>query len=106
MTEGILRGVRVVEIADEQAEHAGLLLAGLGAEVIKIEPPEGNCTRRIGPFLDDEPGPERSIFFWQHNRAKRSVTLDLDDADDAAFAADLIGTADVLLDSTPSGWLD
>ena len=103
---GILDGVRVVEMADEQAEHAGLLLAGLGAEVIKVEPPEGNSTRRIGPFLDDEPGPESSLFFWQHNRAKRSVTLDLDDEADARFAAELIGTADVLLESTPAGWLE
>src|SRR5882724_9140846 len=103
---GILDGVRVVEIADEQAEHAGLLLAGLGAEVVKIEPRAGNTTRRIGPFLDDEPGPESSIFFWQHNRGKQSVTLDLDDAGDVRFAADLIGTADVLLESTPAGWLE
>ncbi|MDQ1503860.1 MAG: hypothetical protein QOD57_1587 [Actinomycetota bacterium] len=103
---GILHEIRVVEIADEQAEHAGLLLAGLGAEVVKVEPPAGNNTRRIGPFLDDEPGPESSIFFWQHNRGKQSVTLDLDDPADAGFAADLIGTADVLLESTPAGWLE
>ncbi|HEY4410141.1 MAG TPA: CoA transferase [Acidimicrobiia bacterium] len=102
---GILEGIRIVEIADEQAEHAGLLLAGLGADVVKVEPPEGNGTRRIGPFLDDEPDLERSIFFWQHNRGKRSVTLDLDDAADAALACELIGTADVLLESTPAGWL-
>jgi len=43
----------VVEVADERAEYAGLLLAGLGCEVVKIEPPEGNATRRIGPFLCD-----------------------------------------------------
>ena len=53
---GMLAGLRVIEIADERAEYTGLLLAGLGAEVIKIEPPEGNGTRRIGPFLDDQPG--------------------------------------------------
>src|SRR5579859_7218740 len=47
---GMLAGLRVIEVADERAEYTGLLLAGLGAEVIKIEPPEGNATRRIGPF--------------------------------------------------------
>ena len=71
------QGLRVIEIADERAEYTGLLLAGLGGEVIKIEPPEGNATRRIGPFLDDEPGPERSLFFWNYNRNKKSVVLDL-----------------------------
>ena len=74
---GLLTGLRVVEIADERAEYCGLLLAGLGAEVIKIEPPEGNATRRIAPFLDDEPGLERSLFFWNYNRNKKSVVLDL-----------------------------
>src|SRR5258706_12773116 len=73
---GMLSGLRVIEIADERAEYAGLLLAGLGAEVIKIEPPEGNATRRIGPFLEGQPGPERSLFFWNYNRNKRSAVLD------------------------------
>src|ERR1700693_188588 len=74
---GMLAGLRVVEIADERAEYTGLLLAGLGCEVVKIEPPEGNATRRIGPFLNDEPGPERSLFFWNYNRGKKSVALDI-----------------------------
>ena len=74
---GMLAGLRVIEVADERAEYTGLLLAGLGAEVVKIEPPEGNATRRIGPFLEDQPGPERSLFFWNYNRNKKSVVLDL-----------------------------
>ena len=74
---GMLDRIRVIEIADERAEYTGLLLAGLGAEVVKIEPPEGNATRRIGPFLGDEPGLERSLFFWNYNRNKKSVMLDL-----------------------------
>ena len=74
---GMLAGLRVIEIADERAEYTGLLLAGLGCDVIKIEPPEGNATRRIGPFLNDEPGPERSLFFWNYNRGKQSVVLDI-----------------------------
>ena len=74
---GMLAGLRVIEIADERAEYTGLLLAGLGCEVVKIEPPEGNATRRIGPFLNDEPGPERSLFFWNYNRNKKSVLLDI-----------------------------
>ena len=74
---GMLAGLRVIEIADERAEYTGLLLAGLGAEVVKIEPPEGNATRRIGPYLEDQPGLERSLFFWNYNRNKKSVVLDL-----------------------------
>src|ERR1700745_2187930 len=76
---GMLQGLRVIEIADERAEYAGLLLAGLGAEVIKIEPPEGNATPRIGAVLDAGRGLERSLFFWNYNRNKKSVVLDLRD---------------------------
>ena len=75
---GPLAGIRVIELADEQAEYCGLTLAGLGAEVIKVEPPGGNSTRRIGPFYEDKAGPERSLFFWYYNRGKRSLVLDLE----------------------------
>ncbi len=102
---GPLAGVRVVEVADEQAEYCGLLLAGLGAEVIKVEPPGGNSTRQIGPFYQDVAGPERSLFFWHYNRTKRSVVLDLDDAADRARFRQLTSSADLLLDSTPRGRL-
>ncbi|MFH1070522.1 MAG: CoA transferase [Candidatus Glassbacteria bacterium] len=97
---GMLAGLRVIEIADERAEYTGLLLAGLGAEVVKIEPPGGNATRRIGPFLDDEPGLERSLFFWNYNRNKKSVVLDLREAASREHLLRLLAGADVLLDSS------
>src|SRR5579862_8564837 len=88
---GMLAGLRVVEVADERAEYAGLLMAGLGAEVIKIEPPEGNATRRIGPFLEDAPGLERSLFFWNYNRNKKSVVLDLREDSGRELMLNLLG---------------
>src|SRR6202008_4164949 len=97
---GMLAGLRVIEVADERAEYAGLLLAGLGAEVVKIEPPEGNATRRIGPFLEDQPGPERSLFYWNYNRGKQSVVLDLREAPARERLFRLLEGADVLLDSS------
>src|SRR5262249_25206924 len=97
---GMLQGLRVIEIADERAEYCGLLLAGLGAEVIKIEPPEGNATRRIGPFLDDQPGPERSLFFWNYNRNKKSVVLDLQSPQGREHMLGLLAGADILLDAS------
>jgi crotonobetainyl-CoA:carnitine CoA-transferase CaiB-like acyl-CoA transferase len=95
---GMLDGIRVVETADELGEYCGLLLAGLGAEVIKIEPPEGSPSRRIGPFFGDQEDPEGSLHFWAYNRGKKSVRI----ADAATFLA-LVGTADILLDSTGGG---
>src|SRR3954447_18341579 len=95
---GMLAGLRVIEIADERAEYTGLLLAGLGCDVVKIEPPEGNATRRIGPFLDDQPGPERSLYFWNYNRAQKSVVLDIQAQSHALLR--LLDGADILLDSS------
>src|SRR5499433_891521 len=103
---GPLTGIRVIELADEQAEYCGLTLAGLGADVIKVEPPGGNPTRRIGPFYQDRADPERSLFFWQYNRGKRSIELDLQRARDAGRFRSLLSCADILLESTPRGALD
>jgi crotonobetainyl-CoA:carnitine CoA-transferase CaiB-like acyl-CoA transferase len=97
---GALAGLRVIEFADELAEHCGLLLAGLGAEVIKVEPPEGNSTRGIGPFYQDQPGPENSLFFWHYNRNKRSVVLPQDVGEARGTLLALIASADILLDSS------
>src|SRR5215831_13393976 len=105
-TRGPLTGIRVIELADEQAEYCGLSLAGLGADVIKVEPPGGSPTRRIGPFYEDVVDPERSLFFWQYNRGKRSIVLDLQQPDDRGRFRQLVASADVLLESTPAGALD
>lgn len=103
---GPLAGMRVIELADEQAEYCGLTLAGLGADVVKVEPPGGSPTRRLGPFHEDKEDPERSLFFWQYNRGKRSIVLDLEDEKDRARLRSLVGSADILLESTPKGALD
>ncbi len=97
---GMLAGLRVIEVADELAEYTGLLLAGLGADVVKIEPPGGSPTRRIGPYLDDQPHPERSLFFWNYNRGKRSVTLEPREPAGRDALLRLLDNADILLDSS------
>jgi crotonobetainyl-CoA:carnitine CoA-transferase CaiB-like acyl-CoA transferase len=95
-TPAPLEGTRVVELTDESAEYCGRLLAGLGADVVKAEPPEGAPSRRLEPFLDDEPGPDRSLAFWADNVGKRSVVLPEGAAGDAALVR-LCATADVLV---------
>ena len=74
--------------------------------MIKVEPPGGSPTRRIGPFYEDRADPERSLFFWQYNRGKRSIVLDLRQPSDRDRFRALVATADVLLESTPRGELD
>lgn len=97
--------IRVLEVGDELGEYCGKVLAGLGADVVRVEPPGGSQTRTYGPFLDDEPHPDRSLYFWHHNLGKRSVVLDLDSPGDQERFRRLAATADVVLDSRPRDYL-
>ena len=87
--------------------YCGKLLADLGANVIKIEPPDsGDVSRSHGPFPDDIPHPEKSGLFLYLNTNKRSVTLDINSPHGQQAFRDLIPTADVLLISQSPGFLD
>ena len=99
MSESVLRAVRVVETAGLAAELAGRLLADLGAEVWKIEPPEGAPTRRIPPFLAADP--QHSLFFEFYNAGKKSVIVDAERRADRERLRELVASADVWLDTTP-----
>jgi crotonobetainyl-CoA:carnitine CoA-transferase CaiB-like acyl-CoA transferase len=103
---GALGGVRVLELADEQGEYCGWLLAGMGADVIKVEPPGGGRTRTVPPFVGDAPHPDRSLFFWHYNVGKRAVTLDLATTEGQGLFRRLAGTAAVVVETRPPGHLD
>ncbi len=102
-----LEGLRIVEIGGDIAgSYCAKLLADLGAQVTKIEPPAGDPLRRWGPFPADVPDPDRSGLFEYLNAGKRSATLDLECQGDLAIASELIGQADVLVEALPPGTLD
>ena len=105
MTGGPLTGLRVLELADEKGQFCGKLLADLGADVVKIEPPGGEPCRRTGPFLDDIPHPDRSLSFWYYNTSKRGITLNLETTDGRALFRRLAADADVILETFPPGYL-
>jgi crotonobetainyl-CoA:carnitine CoA-transferase CaiB-like acyl-CoA transferase len=100
-----LEGIRVIELADELGEYAGKVLAGLGADVIKVEAPTGETTRQYGPFAADEPGIENSLYFWHYNLGKRGIVLDLDKTNERDEFIELVQGADVLIDSRRRGFL-
>lgn len=107
---GALSGLRVVELAEGIAgPYCGKLLADLGAEVIKVEPPAGDRARRLGPFPKDEPDPNRSALFIYLNTSKRGLVLDLTTDDGSAELDDLLRDADLLIDdrgpNPPAGGL-
>ena len=68
----------ILECGDERGEFAGVLLASLGAQVIKLEGPRGSNSRRLGPFTTPQHGPEHSLCFSRYNLGKKSVSLDID----------------------------
>lgn len=94
---GSLADLRIVEVGDERIDYVGLVLAGLGANVVKVEPPGGSPSRQIGPFYEDTVDPDRSLYHWVHNRGKRSIVLDPDDSVDRSRFDELVTSADVLL---------
>jgi crotonobetainyl-CoA:carnitine CoA-transferase CaiB-like acyl-CoA transferase len=92
-----LSGLRVLEYAQYVAgPFAGLLLSDLGADVIKIEPPQGDAWRHYEPLA-----PGESRYFYALNRNKRSVVLDLKDENDRRASRGLIRTADAVLHNLP-----
>lgn len=98
--EGSLHGIRVLEIAQGvSGPYSGKLLAGLGAEVLKVEPSGGDEARREGPFPGDVPDVERSGLFLHLNTGKRSCTLNLACKDGQGLLGRLltVGKFDVLI---------
>lgn len=104
MTGRALDGLRIVECSvNGAASYATKLLADLGAEVIKVEPPVGDPQRRHGPFPGGEPHPEKSGAFLYRNCNKLGVTLDLTDERGRGVLKQLLGDADALVhDYTPN----
>lgn len=103
---GALDGVRVLELADEAGVYCGKLLADMGADVIKVEPASGSPLRGIGPFYGDSADPNRSLFFWHYNTNKRSVVLDLCTDHGRGRFAQLVATADLVIDTHAPGALE
>ncbi len=103
-----LAGLRVLELSRILAgPWAGQLFADLGAEVIKIESPQGDDTRRWGPpFVDNPDGGRDAAYFHATNRGKRSVIIDFSTAEGADEIRRLASEADVLIENFKLGSLE
>lgn len=102
MPSGALEDIRVVELGQMvSAPYCARLFADYGADVVKVEPPEGDRARTWGPFPDDEPHPERSGLFELLNTNKRGVTLEVDSEEGRERFLDLLGGADVFIENNP-----
>ncbi len=99
---GALSGLRIIELASRIAdEYCGKLLADFGAEIIKIEPPTGAETRKIGPFADGH-----STLFSYLNTNKKSIVLDPSRPADHARLHRLLASAHGLIDGHDTPWVE
>ena len=103
--EGLLSGIRILDLADEKASFCSKLLADLGAYVIKVEKPGGDPSRRIGPFIGNSPHPEKSLFFCYNNTNKLGITLNLENKAGNEIFLRLARRSDVVIETFPPGFL-
>ena len=102
---GALEGITVIEMCGARGHFMGKLMGDMGARVIKIEPLGGSIERQIGPFMHDEPHPDRSLFFWAHNTSKESLEINIETPEGQAVIKHLVENADVLLEDFEPGYL-
>jgi crotonobetainyl-CoA:carnitine CoA-transferase CaiB-like acyl-CoA transferase len=106
MSAGFLKGYRALDLTGLSGQLAGRMLADLGMEVIKIEPPGGDPVRGLAPLVTAPNGAKLSTTFAHLNAGKASKVLDLDVEADRATFRKLVETADVVLESFQPGELD
>lgn len=101
-----LDDIRVLDLTQDLGGYCTKLLADLGADVIKIEPPMGDPARSVPPFYHDDAGTERSLYFFNLNTNKRSVVLDLASVEGRDTLYKLVPTADIIVESFAPGYLN
>ena len=104
--EAMLSPYKALDLTDHKGFLCGKILADLGADVIKIEPPGGCPSRNIGPFYGNIPHPERSLYWFVYNANKRGVTLDIETAQGRDILKKLAARADFIIESFSPGYLD
>ena len=100
----MLSHCRVLDLTTERGFLCGQVLGDLGADVVKIEPVGGSPVRQLPPFFQDQPGPQRSVYWWTYNRNKRGITLDLDCEQGRSIFRQLARKADFVIESADPGY--
>lgn len=103
--EGALSAYRVLDLTDQKGAFCTKVLADLGADVIKVERPEGDPTRRIPPFAGNVPHLEKSLYFLFRYANRRGITLNLEVPDGKKIFEKLVKKADVLVETYPPGYM-
>ena len=100
---GPLAGYRVLDFADEKGQLCARVLGELGADVIKVEPREGDPARSKGPYFRGEDSPELSLWWWTLNAGKRAVTCEMRLEAGRELARKLVAATDILVETWAPG---
>ena len=103
--EGLLQGIRILDLADEKASFCSKVLADLGALVIKAEKPGGDNSRKAGTSSGNKPFKEPNPFFLYNNANKLGITLDIEKQEGIRLFIRLVKKVDVVVESFPPGYL-
>ena len=106
MAELPLEGYRALDLTDDKGFLCGRILGDLGCDVIKVESPGGDSSRRIGPFYRDIPDPEKSLYWFAYNANKRGITLNIESEDGKEIFKKLAKKVHFVIESYPPGYMD
>ena len=104
--EGLLHGIRILDLANEKAFFCSKVLADLGAVVIKVEKPGVDSSRTVGPRAGNASSSEASFFFSYNNANKLGITLDIEKDEGRELFIRLVQTADVVVETFRPGYLE
>lgn len=103
---GALSPYRILDLTDHRGWLAGKMLGDLGAEIIKIEPVDGDPGRHRGPFFKDKIDADHSLKWWFFNQGKQAVSLNLESDEGKALFKKMVAEADAVIESFQPGWLE
>ena len=106
MFDRLLSGYRALDLTDEKGFVCGKILAALGVETVKVEPPGGDPARGIPPYMSDQSELNRSFYWLAYNTDKRSLTLKLEDPRGQRLFRKLVSRSDFVIESFKPGYLD
>ena len=97
---------RVLDLTQSGCMLCGKMLGDMGADVVKVEPPGGDPSRRLGPYYKDIVDPEKSLFWFAYNSNKRGITINLETEKGRGVFKRLVAKADFVIESFSPGHMD
>lgn len=105
MESFVFSDVKILDFTTEMGGYSTKLFADLGAEVVKVEPPQGDSTRQKGPFYQNIKSNETSLYYFYLNTNKKSIALDIETEEGQALVKELVKDYDIIVENFAPGYL-